>query len=232
MLKKILKKGEAFFKRAPLNVSYSQCGEDLIIRHLFAQIGVYQPTFLDIGAHHPIFLNNTYLFYKNGSSGVNIEPDPYLFKDFEKKRPKDTNLNVGVGFELINEEKDFFIMSARTLNTFSKKEAERIESYGNNRIEETIKIKTININEIARTYFPLIPPDLLNVDVEGLDYEIVSSLDFKIIRPKVICVETLEYSEDSFGKKKPELIDLLMERDYLLYADTYINTILVDKSIT
>lgn len=229
MLERI-KKRLSFWKRPSPNVSYSQCGEDLIIRHLFSQIGVYKPTYLDIGAHHPTFLNNTYLFYKNGSSGVNIEPDPWLFNTFEKKRPKDTNLNIGVGIESKNEEKDFFIMSARTLNTFSKMEAEKVASYGNNKIEKIIKVKTTNINEIVKSYFPGGALDLLTVDVEGLDYQIMSTFDFKI-RPKVICVETLEYSEESFGKKNPGLIDFLIEKNYLLYADTYINTILVDNLI-
>jgi hypothetical protein len=53
-------------------VSYSQCGEDILIDFVFKQLKIENPSYLDIGAHHPFHLNNTYYFYKNGSSGVNI----------------------------------------------------------------------------------------------------------------------------------------------------------------
>ena len=46
----------------------------------------------------------------------------------QKNRSKDICLNYGIGFSNdinLEEELDFFIMSARSLNTFSKEEAER-----------------------------------------------------------------------------------------------------------
>jgi hypothetical protein len=51
-------------------VSYSQNGEDLIIRDLFFRLGIRQPTYLDIGANEPFFISNTYLLYSKGSTGV------------------------------------------------------------------------------------------------------------------------------------------------------------------
>ncbi len=56
-----------------------------------------QPTYLDIGAHHPTYLINTAFFYLKGLRGVCIEPDPFLFAEFKKERKKDTCLNVGIG---------------------------------------------------------------------------------------------------------------------------------------
>lgn len=109
-------------------ISYSQCGEDLIIEQLFSVLGRQKVSYLDVGAHHPTYLSNTYLFYKNGGHGVCVEPDPSLFVQFKKMRPKDINLNCGVGAS--NGVADFFIMSTSTLNTFSRLEAERYESYG------------------------------------------------------------------------------------------------------
>jgi hypothetical protein len=57
--------------------SYSQCGEDLIVRCVFDFMKIPSPTYLDIGAHHPQHLSNTFLFYQQGAHGVNIEPDPF-----------------------------------------------------------------------------------------------------------------------------------------------------------
>lgn len=62
--------------------SFSQCGEDLILRHLFDQLGIARPTYLDVGAHHPQMLSNTALFSATGSTGINVEPDPELFAAF------------------------------------------------------------------------------------------------------------------------------------------------------
>ena len=64
--------------------SYAQCAEDLIIRFAFDQMGIRKPVYLDIGAHDPIFLSNTYLFYKKGSRGVCVEPNPMLCKILRK----------------------------------------------------------------------------------------------------------------------------------------------------
>ena len=57
-------------------ISYSQCGEDLILKQLFTALGIGKVNYLDIGAHHPTCLNNTYLFYGYGGHGVCVEPDP------------------------------------------------------------------------------------------------------------------------------------------------------------
>ena len=66
--------------------SYSQCGEDLIVRYIFDVLRIEHPSYLDIGAHHPFFLNNTALLYEEGSRGVNVEADPQLIHSFYKER--------------------------------------------------------------------------------------------------------------------------------------------------
>lgn len=208
-------------------VSYSQCGEDLILQQLFMVLGISKVSYLDVGAHHPTYLSNTYLFYENGSKGVCVEPDPALFKEFDKKRPHDTHLNCGVGVE--PGEADFFVMSTSTLNTFSKEEAERYQSYGQQRIMKTIRIKLETINEIIRQNFEK-SPNLVSLDVEGLDYLILQHFDFAKYRPEVFCLETLSYTEDRSERKLTEIIDLMHTNGYITYADTYINTIFVDAA--
>jgi hypothetical protein len=47
----------------------------------------------------------------------------------------------------------------------------------------------------------------------------------------VFCAETLKYDESSRAPKIKEIIDLMIDNDYFIYADTYINTIFVDKKI-
>jgi hypothetical protein len=59
-------------------VSYSQSGEDVIVDFIFQILKIQKPSYLDVGAHHPSYLSNTYLFYQKGCQGVCIEPDPVL----------------------------------------------------------------------------------------------------------------------------------------------------------
>ncbi|HEY4109824.1 FkbM family methyltransferase [Puia sp.] len=209
--------------------SYSQCGEDLIIDFILEQIGVTQPTYIDIGAHHPFYLNNTAFFSSKGSTGINVEPDPYLFAHFLKERPKDTNLNVGVAER--EGQQDFYIMSTPTMNTFSREVADQLVANSGFAIKEVRKTPLLDLNSILRQHNGGKFPDLFSLDVEGLDEQIIRSIDFDRHAPKVICIETLTYSENGNGVKNTALIELISSKGYMNYADTYINTIFVKENL-
>ncbi|WJS95140.1 FkbM family methyltransferase [Flavobacterium johnsoniae] len=208
-------------------ISYSQSGEDLIVKYIFDNLGITKPSYLDVGAHHPFYISNTALFYQNGSVGINIEPDPTLFKAFIRERKKDQNLNIGIS----NKEDvlDFFIISSPTLNTFSKEEAHNYQKEGDYKIEriEKIKVKTLSnvLNEFCKGIFP----QFLSIDAEGVDEVIIKEIDFEKNFPLVICLETISFSTTGNGIKNVELINYITSKGYLAYADTYINTIFVKK---
>lgn len=205
-------------------VSYAQCGEDLLVQYVFAALGVREIRYLDIGAHHPSYLSNTCLFYLQGHRGVCVEPDATLLPAFRRERPNDTILNVGIAPE--QGEAEFFVMSTPTLNTFSRAEAERFASYGKQRIERVEKVSIRNINTVIAENFST-PPNLLSLDVEGLDLAILQSLDFGRNAPTVMCVETLSYTEDRSERKLTEVIEFVQSQGYFVYADTYVNSIFV-----
>lgn len=228
IIEKIKKKFELALLNRNAKLSYSQCGEDLIIDFIFQTLKTPKISYLDIGTHHPTYINNTALSYRNGSTGVCIEPDPFLFKKIKEERQKDICLNVGIG-KGFHQEADFYIMSVPTLNTFSKEEAERYVSYGDKKIEQVIKMPLMDVNEIIKKYFNPFP-DFISLDVEGLDFAILKSFDFESYRPKVWCIETLTYTENHTEEKIKETIDYMLSKNYFIYADTYINTIFVDKA--
>ncbi len=60
-------------------VTHAQHGDDIIIRAVFDNLGIDNPSYLDIGAHHPTNISNTKLFYDAGSRGINVEANPNLF---------------------------------------------------------------------------------------------------------------------------------------------------------
>lgn len=210
-------------------ISYSQCGEDIIIDSIFKSLKISKISYLDIGANHPKCLSNTYLFYRNGFQGVCVEPDPVLYNIIKKKRKRDICLNIGVGSKQ-EDTMDFYIMTARVLNTFSKEEAYRYQEYGTYKIEKIIKVPLVCVNNIIEQNFTEYP-NLVTLDTEGMDFDILKSFNFERFRPEVFCIETLTYSEDKSERKINEIVDFMNSKNYFCYADTYINTIFVEKSI-
>jgi FkbM family methyltransferase len=209
------------FKRT----SYSQSGEDLIIRFIFNRIGIAKPSYLDIGAHHPFYLSNSALFYDMGGRGINVEPDPNLFKLFLNYRKKDTNLNYGVGDK--EGQMELNIMNVPAMNTFSKEEADRLVKENGFKVINKSVVQIQTIEAILKKYNNGIFPDLLSIDVEGLDEDIIKSINFSGSKPTVICLETISYSENGRGQKNHDIINYIKNKGYLLYADTNINTIFV-----
>jgi FkbM family methyltransferase len=209
--------------------SYSQCGEDMIARFVFDALKIARPSFIDIGAHHPTYLNNTYALYEAGSRGVNIEPDPDLFSRFPAERPQDTNLNIGIGQRPGTLE--FYVMSARTLNTFSADEARAASEKGRARIERTLSLPVRPVGEVLAEHFAAAAPDFLSLDVEGLDLEILKAWDFRRWRPRLACVETIVYGGERGSGQRDDIASHLLDCGYFSYAHTHVNTLFVDKSV-
>ncbi len=214
-------------------ILYAQSGEDLILSHLFLKLGIDKPNYLDIGANDPKFISNTYKLYRKGCMGVLVEPNPILCNNLKKKRPRDIILNIGVGVSNINKAK-FFLFPKETngLSTFSEKDAMYwqevgMKDYGKIYFQNIIEVDLVPINEILDKYFINLnkPIDFISLDVEGLDLDILKSINFDKYKPKIICVETLQYSLNQVEQKNDAIITFLLEKNYLVYADTHVNTI-------
>ena len=77
-------------------ISYSQFGEDIAAHTLLKQYQIEHGFYLDVGAYHPVYLSNTYLFYQRGWSGITIEPTPGSAAEFRAIRPRDIHLDCVV----------------------------------------------------------------------------------------------------------------------------------------
>jgi len=209
-------------------VSYSQCGEDLIVDFLFMWLGKNKISYLDIGANHPTRLSNTYSLYKKGHHGILIEPDDDLCQHIRQKRPRDMVLNLAVnteGDDMMN----LYVMTSRTLNTMDKEQALALEKAGREQIEYVREVRRLGINKILQEYFPEKAPEFVSLDIEGLDLAILQAWNFEQFRPEVFCVETLTYTQNNTERKLNEIIELMKSNKYLVYADTYVNTIFVSQ---
>ncbi len=213
------------------NCSYSQQGEDLIIESLCFYLKINNPTYLDIGAADPIVGNNTYLFYLKGARGVLVEPNPTFCRSLRGTRPKDTVLNIGVGFKH-EDLADYYMISGPgdgVLNTFSKDQVDRIitESKGDRHVEKILKMRLVNINKIMEEHFRG-APSIVSIDTEGLDLEIVKSLDFERYRPPILCAETLVLNSTKMDNR---ILELMQSKNYSVRGATFVNSIFVDNRL-
>lgn len=206
--------------------SYSQCGEDILVQYIFNLRSVYNPTYIDIGANHPYFISNTALFYKNGCRGINVDANPQLIEVFNKERPEDINLNIGISNA--EGEMDFYLMEDNTLSTFSKQECDFMIANGK-KLGNVQRVKLTTIQSLLDKYTNGIFPDFLSLDVEGYDFEILKTIEFEKSSPKIICVEAAEYSPIGAGNRRNELIDFLTSKGYYEYANTNLNAIMVKR---
>jgi len=202
------------------NISFSQEGEDLVLNRFFEN----NPTgfYVDVGAHHPIRFSNTYKFYKKGGwQGINIDAMPGSMAAFNKLRPKDINLELGISN--IPQTLKYYIFNEPALNTFSEKEAKLHNEQNYFRIIDTIRIPMHTLTEILDSYLPENTKiDFLSIDVEGLDLSVLESNDWNKYRPTMVLVESLRESLDLISNNKIYLF--LKGKGYSLVAKTY-NTI-------
>jgi FkbM family methyltransferase len=212
-----------------VNNSNAQAGEDVIVQYLLASMGVGNITYIDIGANDPVRCNNTYLFYLIHSSGILVEPDTNFNERIKKVRPNDIIINAAISHDE-NKEADFFIFNEPSLNTLSKEEADIRMQSGTYQLIEKKTIRLITIENIIKEYLNNKLPELISLDVEGIDFKVLNSFDFEKYPVPVWIVETCEYSENHIKPKVTSIIDLMLSKGYFVFADTYINTIFVNSS--
>lgn len=209
--------------------SYSQSGEDMVSAFALEVLGVKNPIYLDIGCFDAVKFSNTFYFYENGGRGVCVEANPHLASEFARLRSRDNVVNVGLSGSYSGS-MPFYVMEQETLSTFSKSEAERLANEESATVKDIVEVNVLAVSEFLNKYFPDRRLDFVSIDVEGFDFEIVSNFDFNFVRPLVFCVETLEYKQRGVQQKNSQLIDFMLAQGYMLYADTFINSIFVDRA--
>jgi hypothetical protein len=114
------------------------------------------------------------------------------------------------------------------LNTFSKEEAEMTERDHYSKIKQVIRVPLKTVEEIIDTHFAGKAPIFINLDVEGLDEEIIQGFPFQKYRPSIFCIETVHCTSNANSEKRIEIMELMKLKGYVVFADTYVNTIFID----
>lgn len=158
--------------------SFSQFGEDRVLEQFFW--GQPDGFYVDVGAYHPVMGSNTFLLYRRGWHGINLEPDPAARATIEQRRPRDLTLPYAISEGAGTAE---FLLKG----SFSGIDDER---HLWSRDGERIAVKTRRLGDVLDDHLPggtVI--DLLDVDCEGHDLVVLQSNDWVRYRPRVVLVE-------------------------------------------
>ena len=193
-------------------LAYSHWGVDLIITKLLnsKNKGIY----IDVGCHHPFLNNHSYLLYKSGWEGINIDIDYNSIDMFNFFRKSDVNIQTAVT-DHKGEVDLFFYHNRAAKNTISKefgsdaKEQKKINSDTLNNIIENSKFKNSKI-------------DFVSIDVEGNEMNVLNGFNLKKYKPKLILLEFIIPNKKEFYEKdineitNSEVYKFLIKNDYKL----------------
>lgn len=160
--------------------SYSQYCEDLILDRLtgYKAKGFY----VDVGANDPVRFSNTKKFYDRGWAGINIDPNPYCYKLLKAMRPRDINLNIGIGEASAT--LPFYDFLETEISTFSADRAIKVQNEGYT-LRQVIDVPMKPLAEVLKDVKHI---DFLSIDAEDQNFEVLKSHDWKV-KPTVICIE-------------------------------------------
>ena len=213
--------------------SFSISSVDLIIERIFSNFdhGIY----LDIGCNHPIKYNNTYLLFRKGWNGINVDLDSESIKQFNLMRKKDHNVNALVTSK-DNEEKDLYFYHTRSaINTISKDLVEKRE----NKPKKIKKLKGMSINTIIQNSpFQNKKINLLTIDIENYEFEALKEFNFDKYNVDVIVSEItdinsskLELYNNSLEKiTDSKIYELLTRNNYKLINWVNSDLVFVNKN--
>ncbi|MBB6327781.1 FkbM family methyltransferase [Algoriphagus iocasae] len=191
-------------------VSFSKSGEDIQIFKLLNSSG---GAYLDIGCFEPVTFSNTYFFYLRGWSGVVVDPNPTLKNLFKTLRPQDSFVNKGISSSpgVLKYYTLPYKMSSMNTFDYSFLEKNNLVQY----IEKELSIPIITMDELISEHKLENKIDFLDVDVEGLDLDVLKSNNWELFRPKVIMVETDQSFEEDLNSC---IYQLLREKEYRLIS--------------
>ena len=201
--------------------SFSFNGEDRILAKYLPEL---KGQYLDIGSGYPVVGSNTYLFYNRGWSGITVDPLENSFHKHKLKRGRDRQiLGVLTGRKDVAAKVTFYEYSANDFSTSSKSRYLQLKNEGTYpiKIREVISIK---LDQLKLSAGPL-DPYLLDIDVEGNEFEILESNNWEIFLPRVIAVE--EWVSPIYV---PTEIRLLLEgQGYVLTSRAAVTSIYVHE---
>lgn len=170
-------------------MSYAQNMEDVILGRLVALVP--RGRFIDIGAGHPILENVTYAFYLQGWRGINVEPMHAEVELLRSERPDDETVQAAVGAAMGSVtlfeappamNRGATTASAELAARYAKADGEPFVAFESPMVTLSSLLAKFEPGEVH----------VVKVDVEGMEFDVLTGADLEKHRPWVVVVEATE----------------------------------------
>ena len=200
--------------------SYSQTGEDRVIQ---AILGNGPGFYVDVGCNHPQKCSNTFELYKRGWKGVNIDANAKLVNQQKTLRLSDITVCAAIS------DKEEEVLFTEFVDPFvSSISPDHVKKWKRHRsIKEEKLIRTVTLTAVLNQFIIPSRLDLLCIDVEGHDYEVLTSLDMMLYRPRLIVIEMHDFELNNPNENRTYV--LLISKRYKMVGFVIMNGYFVDS---
>jgi FkbM family methyltransferase len=187
----------------PTRTTYASNGEDATLLELLAPYDLDDAIYVDVGANDPVYISNTYLFYRRGHYGVCIDPNPEMAALYDLFRPRDVFVAAACssGFH--------FQRLAGPATTTSSLTRDSESPFG--RWVAVAPLDEILAGLGNKAIF------LLSIDTEGHELAVLQGARHALIRAQFVLAETTSPDSDS------TITDLMSQYAYELVRRVGLN---------
>tara|TARA_B100000965_G_C19539414_1_gene734872 strand:- start:555 stop:1259 length:705 start_codon:yes stop_codon:yes gene_type:complete len=201
------------FKSEKFNEHLGEFGEDIFISRFFKN--KLTGNYVDIGCYHPIKGSLTYNLFQKGWRGINVDLSKVSIDLFKLSRPKDINIQAAItDFD----GETFYYENGPINQQNSLKENSELKKIPIKAIKLSTILKQNNLKKI----------EFLNIDVEGFDFKVLSTLDFSEIKPTMICIEENNYNTQKILETNTH--KYLQNNGYFLASKIGVSLIYIDQT--
>jgi FkbM family methyltransferase len=198
--------------------SYAQHGEDRAVLDLLLREPVRHP-YVDVGCNHPFKLSNTYLLYRQGYTGLCIDPLPRFRPLYQHWRPKDRFKSVAIGES--SGDLPFFEFESDVLSTLDAELAARYQQQGW-RLRQTSRVPIARLDSVLNECGIEGPISLLSIDIEGHELPALRSFNLLRWRPRLVCIEVATAE----GTRNLQAVHHLQAHGYAVALDLGLNLVM------
>jgi FkbM family methyltransferase len=178
----------------PRKKTYASDGEDYILLELLASYDLGQAVYVDVGANDPVFMSNTYLFYRHGHHGICIDPNPEMAPLYDMVRSRDVFIAAACANEFS------FQRLAGSSTTTSSLTRDSQSPFG----------RWVAVAPLDRILEGLkkCPIFLLSIDTEGHELAVLAGARRTLEKTQFVLAESTNPDTDS------AIRDLMFQRDF------------------
>lgn len=183
-------------------------------------------SYIDVGAWRPVRGSNTIALYRAGARGTLVEPNPHLVRLLRRARPEDVVLGVACATDPWVDLQMFGPWAES--NTASPAFAARISESQGVVVDKTVRVPGVPLAQIVADHVSRHGSVfLLSVDIEGTDFEALSSLDWTGSgRPSIVIAEVGSATPDV--RERDVVTELMLRHGYAVLAQCAVSRLFVD----